>query len=254
VVPPLLAAPMQPTLYTNGFRQMPFAIGSPANTGAVAQTTESGYFASFLAVPLGGSGGNFDQFPLRQGLNLSPGFPVSFGEPSEIAWFTFHRLCLYGEIYCSLLSAKFRCCQGSTHPLTDIFVKLFCAGMVCIDARCCGGSMAAIRYMISSVLDLAKPGPGSLRSMGGNSKRSPILTWKRGRRSSRTGLILYTCRILPQEGLGPGPDLPGTRPRSWLEQAPLYGCGFPPAQSQACRLLSGVLWQPAQPAYRPRPG
>jgi hypothetical protein len=86
---------------------MPFAIGSPANTGAVAQTTESGYFASFLAVPLGGSGGNFDQSPLRQGLNLSPGFPVSFGDFLEIAWFTFHRLCLYGEIYCSYYLRNF---------------------------------------------------------------------------------------------------------------------------------------------------
>jgi hypothetical protein len=75
---------------------VPKAIGSPANTGVVAQTTVPGISISLLTVPLGGSGGNFDQFPLGQGLNLSPGFPVSFGDLLEIAWFTFHRLCLYG--------------------------------------------------------------------------------------------------------------------------------------------------------------
>jgi hypothetical protein len=50
----------------------------------------------YPTVPLGDSGGNFNQFRLRQGLSLCPGFPVSFGEFSGIfAWFTFHRRSLY---------------------------------------------------------------------------------------------------------------------------------------------------------------
>ena len=111
---------------------MLFAIGSPANTGVVAQTTESGIPALLLTVPLGGSGGNFNQFPLCLGLNLCPCFPVSFGDSLIIAWFTFHRLRLYGENCCSLLSAKLCCCQGSMYPVSGVSEKLFRTGVLSV--------------------------------------------------------------------------------------------------------------------------
>jgi hypothetical protein len=78
---------MQLTPYTNGswyaWSAVPFTIGSPDNTGVVAQTIKPGFATPVLAVPLGGSGGNFNQFPLDRGLNLCPGFPVSFGDPID---------------------------------------------------------------------------------------------------------------------------------------------------------------------------